>query len=100
MKIINLTPHILRLNDGTEYAPSGTVARVSTSYTPFIDGVASVTFGELQGLPAPQEGALFVASALVCQAAKRADVVSPATGHPDCKRENGQVVSVPGFIRA
>ena len=34
-------------------------------------------------------------------AAKRADVVSPATGHPDTVRnEKGHIVSVPGFVRA
>ena len=25
--------------------------------------------------------------------------LAPATGHPECKRENGFIVSVPGFVR-
>jgi hypothetical protein len=37
---------------------------------------------------------------LVAQAAKRQDVVSPATGHHDCVRnDKGHIVSVPGFVR-
>jgi hypothetical protein len=102
MTFVNLTPHVVRLNDGSEFAPSGTVARVATSYTEFVDGVATVVFGDLVGLPAPQEGVLYVASALVAGAAQKAgrsDVVSPATGHPACVRKDGQVVSVPGFVR-
>jgi hypothetical protein len=29
----------------------------------------------------------------------RPDVVAPATGHPQCVRENGLIQSVPGFVR-
>lgn len=29
----------------------------------------------------------------------RTDVVAPATGHPDCIRKDGFIVSVPGFVR-
>ena len=99
---INLTPHAIRLNDGREFPPSGTVARVSASYTPFDgDGVCQAVFGQVQGLPAPQPGVIYIVSALVAQAARREDVVSPATGHPEARRDsNGQIVSVPGFVRA
>ena len=99
--IVNLTPHVVRLNSGVGIPPSGTVARVTASYSDFdADGVAVVTFGQVTGLPEPAEGTLYVASALVAQAAKRLDVVSPATGHPGCVRKDGQVISVPGFVRA
>lgn len=50
----------------------------------------------------PEEGTIYIVSALVLAAAKekgRTDVVAPATGHPDCVRENGFIVSVPGFVR-
>lgn len=100
MNIVNLTPHVIRLNDGREFEPSGIVARVSSSYTTFIDDVAHVVFGEITGLPAPEDGTLYVASGMVAAAAQRTDVVSPATGHPECRRENGNVISVPGFIRS
>ena len=29
----------------------------------------------------------------------RTGVVAPATGHPDCIRKDGFIVSVPGFVR-
>jgi len=101
-QFVNLTPHAIVLNDGRVFPPSGQVARVSSTHTPFDgDGVASLTFGEVQGLPAPQEGVFLIVSALVAGAAKRADVVSPASGHPDVVRnEKGQIQSVPGFVRA
>ena len=84
------------------YPPSGNVARVSSTHSQFDEnGIASLSFGEVQGLPAPEEGVFYIVSALVAQAAKRADVVSPATGHPDVVRDQkGQIQSVPGFVRA
>jgi hypothetical protein len=102
MKFINLTPHEIRLNDGRVLPPSGTVARVSSAHSPFDEnGVCQVNFGEIAGLPSPQDGVLYIVSGMVAAAAKRPDVVSPATGHPEAKRdERGQIVSVPGFVRA
>lgn len=107
---INLTPHVVRLNDGREFPPSGMVARVATQYGPFVGDIATVTFGEILELPVididapsgmPQcSGVTYIVSALVAQAAGRADVVSPATNHPNAVRRDGQVFSVPGFVRA
>jgi len=101
-QFVNLTPHAINLNDGRVFPPSGVVARVSSTHTPFDEnGVASLTFGEVQGLPEPQDGVLLIVSALVASAAKRPDVVSPASGHPEVVRnEKGHIVSVPGFVRA
>jgi hypothetical protein len=98
---INLTPHAINLNDGRVFPPSGNVARVSTTHTLFDEhGIGSVIFGEVEGLPAPQEGVYLITSAMVAQAAKRPDVVSPASGHPDVQRnEKGHILSVPGFVR-
>lgn len=99
-QFINLCPHAINLNDGRSFPPSGNVARVSSSFSEFDgDGICSNVFGEITGLPAPQEDTIFIVSMLVAGLAKRADVVSPATGHPGCVRENGQVKSVPGFVR-
>ncbi len=101
MQHINLTPHAVVLNNGRIFPPSGAVARVTANYTSFdANGIAEVKFGEVTGLPAPVTGTLYIVSGLVAQAAGRSDVVSPATGHPACVRKDGQVVSVPGFIRA
>lgn len=100
---INLTPHDIVLNDGTVYPPSGTIARVQMSFSEFnSDGICEAVFGEIQGLPEPKGDIMYIASGLICSALKgvREDLVSPATGHSLCIRnEKGQIVSVPGFIR-
>ena len=101
MKFINLTPHTITLNDGTSFPTEG-VARVSDTYTEFnTSGVCKVKHGAIEGLPEPEANTTFIVSAMVLAAAKekgREDVVAPATGPPECKRENGFIVSVPGFV--
>lgn len=102
MTFINLTPHAITLNDGRVFESVG-VARVGNTFSDFdSDGVCSVAYGDIEGLPAPQEGTLYIVSALVLSAAKaagRTDCVAPATGHPACVRDKGFIVSVPGFVR-
>jgi hypothetical protein len=134
--IVNLTPHVIRLNDGREFPPSGQVARVAVNHLRsgrIYPGAVCpeedentiqaywVEYGAIQGLPAPTrscnacEGATctgmepgdtcgertwFIVSSLVAQAAKgRDDILVPATGHQDAVRKDGQVYSVPGFVR-
>ena len=103
MTFLNYTPHALVLNSGEVLEPTGEVARVSATFTDFVDGVCEQKFGEVTGLPEAKEGVTYVVSALVLSAAKvagRTDVVAPATGHPQCVRnDKGQIVSVPGFVR-
>ena len=99
--IINLCPHVVRLNDGTEYQPSGVVARVSAEHKVISTNPTcySVVYGEVTGLPEPQEGVRFIVSGMVAAACKEChDLLVPATGHPDAVRRDGQVYSVPGFI--
>ena len=100
--VINLTPHVIRLNDGTEYQPSGVVARVSSEYkglTPSHPPCYSVVYGEVTGLPAHQDGVRYIVSGMIASACKgRHDLLVPATGHPETVRVDGQVYSVPGFI--
>lgn len=99
MNFVNLTPHAIILNDGTVFQPSGNVARVSATFTDFENGICRQQFGDVTGLPDPQEGTTFIVSALVLAATDRDDVVAPATGHPQCVRnDKGQIMSVPGFI--
>lgn len=101
MEYVNLTPHEVRLNDGRVFPPSGTVARVATGYSEVEPGLFRAKFGEVVALPSPAEGIRYIVSGMVAQAVPdRADVVSPATGHPEAVRENGQIVSVPGFVTA
>ena len=100
MMFINLTPHVINLTDGRSFAPMAATARVSSTHTPFEGDICEVRFGEVEGLPPQTEGVFYIVSALVAAAARRSDLVSPATGHPACVRENGQIRSVPGFVRA
>ena len=99
--IINLTPHVIRLNDGTEYQPSGVVARVSSRYKVINTNPPcfEVVYGEVTGLPAHQDGVDYIVSGMVAAACpKRGCLLVPATGHPEAVRVDGQVYSVPGFI--
>ena len=99
--VINLCPHTIRLNDGTEYPPSGVVARVSAEYKVLNTNPTcyEVVYGEVTGLPAPQDGVDYIVSGMVAAACpERYDLLVPATGHPDAVRKDGNVYSVPGFI--
>ena len=103
MEKINLTPHAIKINNGEILEASGMVARVSNTFSDFDEnGVCSVQYGDIQGLPEPKSGVVYVVSAMVLAAGKnagRTDLVAPATGHPNCVRENGMIISVPGFVR-
>lgn len=100
MKFRNFTPHAIVLNDGRRFESEG-VARVAASFTDFdTDGVCRQVFGDVQCLPEPEDGTLLIVSALVLGASDREDLVAPATGHPECVRdERGFIVSVPGFVK-
>lgn len=88
MKLINLTPHALTIvgeNGTLTVPPSGQVARLAVTRTACapitIDGVtlqvSRPTLGEIVGLPSPEPGVILIVSALVAEAASRADVMSP-----------------------
>lgn len=103
MKLVNLTPHPVRLC-GLDIQPSGQVARVSTTEVVVdnidVDGtnvpILSVEFGEVVGLPEPEDGTIFIVSALVAQAARRSDVMSPGRLVRD---PEGRVIGADGLIR-
>jgi hypothetical protein len=104
MTFVNLTPHPIKLNDGTIFPPSGIVARVASDLQE-VETVSGVqffrqTFGEVEGLPEEIPGTIYIVSAMVLAAVDRSDCVAPATGHKDVVRnESGQIVSVPGFVK-
>jgi hypothetical protein len=89
VEVVNLTPHPLTIErtDGTVAAipATGAVARlavtrearpaVKTTVGEF--AVSAPKLGEIEGLPEPQSGKIYVVSAIVADAAKRADVFSP-----------------------
>ena len=85
MQLVNLTPHTLNIhssNNVTDIAPSGEIARVTTSYnhTNTVAGinVYSCVYGNVSGLPEPQENKIFVVSGVVKSAVpERTDVMAP-----------------------
>lgn len=104
-KIINLTPHPISITDGPTFEPSGTIARVSVQQADAgnINGipVKKQVFGDITGLPDPQDDTIFIVSTLVLEAAKaigRNDLVAPNSANA-VRDENGHIVSVPGFVR-
>lgn len=113
MNIINLTPHAIVVQsesgDRTTFAPSGTVARVTSTPGALVTipgcpiPVANAqTFGEVEGLPAPTPRTIFIVSAMVlarCQ--DRNDVVGPGTGPNDgcIRNDKGHVEAVTRFVR-
>ena len=107
MMFSNLTPHQINVVDAAG-APtltlpaSGTVARckATATETERVDGVPvfKTVYGEVEGLPEPQDGVLYVVSALVREAVKatRTDVVSPAEFVRDSE---GKILGCKGFTR-
>lgn len=89
MRLVNLTPHPVTLLVGDRtltIPPEPTPARCSETRTVVgaveVDGlevpVTVVGFGQVQGLPDPQEGVLYVVSRIVAEACRdRADLVIP-----------------------
>lgn len=84
MKIVNCTPHKLNIHTPAGVVtmePSGIIPRVETveESLPPIEGIPLVTsaYGQISGLPDPEEGTFFVVSQLVAAAAKREDLLFP-----------------------
>jgi hypothetical protein len=113
VKLINLTPHEVVVYDQTgqnivlRIPPSGKVARVSVSTETVgeINGVAvrKTTYGDIQDLPDPQPGVIYVVSTLVLIALKdkgiiRTDIVSPDTNPDSALRDtSGKIIGVKYF---
>lgn len=108
MSLVNLTPHpIVLVSDGGARAtipPSGTVARVGTTpgehlidYTVEVDSpvpiLAPDEWGDVEGLPEPQEGVAYIVSALVglaMEGSDRTDLVMPGTAPADLPERDAQ----------
>lgn len=110
MTIVNCTPHALVLRNAagvdTVIPPSGIVPRVDNTpgtlddQSPLAGIVADFTadeIGEVVGMPAPREGAIFVVSGMVGDALPfRPDVRVPGTGPKDgaIRNDRGHIVAV------
>lgn len=85
--LVNLTPHDLVIMNGTRFVqtPSGQVARVDQhvvdetllSVGEAMLPLATVRYGMVSALPAPQPGVLFVVSRVVAAEMARPDLVFP-----------------------
>ena len=99
MTLVNLTPHAISFiaEDGSVVRtidPSGTLARVSTHTVTIgeVDGlpVTATEFGEVEGLPEPQEGTAYIVSSLVAQrVTDRVDVFIP---NESVRDDNGRII--------
>ncbi len=99
MRFVNLTPHTINLNSGESY-PSEGICRVSSEHSDFDkNNTCTIKYGTIEGLPEPQDDVLYIVSAIVFQATDRRDVVCPASGHPNVIRREGQIASIPGFLK-
>jgi hypothetical protein len=102
--IINLTPHPLQLyqenGEVLTISPTAPAARVSsvTEEVFKIGGfpITRTTFGDVENLPDPEEGTIFVVSMLVQQAApNRTDLYRPDTGPQNVVRDGeGKIIGV------
>lgn len=112
--VVNLTPHPITIlgedNEEVTFAPSGEIARVVTVEEEpfFIEGLEipikpDTRYLGIGGLPEPQEGIIFLVSAIVrSQAFGRKDVFSPGTGPKDdpVRDEEGRIKAVRCFVAA
>ena len=103
MTIINLTPHAINFVDETgcplvTVEPSGQLARVTakTITTGSITvgdvtlPVTGTTYGEVEGLPAPEEGTIYIVSSLVAsRCPDRTDVFIP---NESVRDEKGRII--------
>ena len=103
MQFVNLTPHEIgiRIRMSDIILPSAGLARVSTTEEQVgdVDGIPLVrtTYGEVSGLPDPADGVIYIVSAVVLDAAKRAgrtDVVAPDSGPSAIRNDKGHIVAV------
>ena len=107
MKIRNFTPHALNIITGTDTLTihsEGMARAASTEQNcdPVkIDGVTiptqKVVFGEVEGLPEPEEGVIVVVSMLAAQRSPREDVFSPGSLVRD---EKGVIIGCNGLNRS
>lgn len=110
MQAVNLTPHLVTIVDGEGEAlvsipPSGTVARAASERrvvgTVDVEGttvpVTETVFGDVSGLPDPQDGTVYIVSRIVADAAPhRTDLY----GVDDTARdEDGKIVGARALTR-
>jgi hypothetical protein len=101
MKLINLTPHTIKLSTGEEIRPTGYVSRVNTtqSQVDIIRGIPVLVsnIATAVNLPEQEEGTCYIVPSVVrLMAPKRKDLLSPTRLIRD---SNGSVVGCGAFER-
>ena len=108
VRFINLTPHTVKIINSDDeifpISPSGLLARRRFHQIPCGDLISDsghrvmttrLIVGEVENLPAPQEGIVYITSSMVAQAVQRVDVLSPDTSPMGAVRnENGNIIGV------
>jgi len=110
MKLINLTPHSIRIEmeqNTNTIEPSGAIARVSVKsvFAGVIPGtsipVRRNEYGPVENLPSPEPEKIYIVSAMVLsQCINRKDVFGPDTGPSAIRNDQGQIVAVTALISA
>ena len=102
MRVINLTPHEVRLNNGKDYPPSGIIVRREIEDREAIIGLPfpanRVEYGEVV-LPDYDPNIFYIVSTIVFEACpSRKDLIVPDTTHEKTIRDlGGRIISVPTF---
>jgi hypothetical protein len=107
MNIVNLTPHSINFvgEDGTPILtiePSGILARVQATIVATGDTVCGIPitktrFGEVEGLPEPEDGTTFVVSRMVAEALPgRSDLLIP---NESVRDEGGNIIGCRSLTR-
>ena len=102
-KFVNLTPHALNIvayyGSIITIQPSGDVARVEAT-SAVVDSISGIdisqqTFGEVIGLPAAQDGVVYIVSRMVKdRVPDRRDVLVPGTPVRDA---DGKIIGAKGL---
>ena len=99
--LVNLTPHTINvvLEDRKIEIPSSGIARCSQTSKPVgdVNGIplTSTSFGEVEGLPKPTRGTLFIVSRLIMSACPtRIDLLVP---NDMVRDDKGQIIGCKSF---
>lgn len=112
MRLVNLTPHIVRINTGVstiDIEPTIPAARVSVRHEKSCEIIVNgsgatvpiyrTVYGDVVGLPMEAEDTAYIVSQMVAQALPdRLDLLVPASGHHAVVRVDGLIYSVPGLV--
>ncbi len=98
-RFVNLTPHEIVLVDNNDkiiatFPPSGIVARVSSETVRVASinhiPITTTSYGEVEGLPEPNDDEVYIVSSLVAQRCKhRKDVFIP---NESVRDEKGRII--------